>query len=186
MALPGVVVITNWAVHDPALDDLVATTGEWSARLLLLALALTPLRRAFPNAAWLAWLSLRRRHIGVAACIYAVLHVLVYVVDMQTLRNILAEALAVAILTGWLAFGIFVLLGATSNSASVRWLGTSWHKLHRWVYVAAGLTFWHWLVIHDGAVSAWIHFVPIILLEVFRVFHSFRYQSFRYKRRRSP
>ena len=172
MALPAMAVVVDGLCAQTSVDELVAATGEWSARLLLVVLALSPLRRVLPNARWLAWLNLRRRHIGVAAFLYAVLHVIFYVIDMQTLRNILAEFMAVAILTGWLAFVVLLLLGLTSNSVSVRWLGSAWKLLHRWVYVGAALTLWHWVVVHDGATAAWIHFVPLILLEVYRVGHT--------------
>src|SRR3546814_9966832 len=45
----------------------------------------------FPNQRWIAWLMRRRRALGVAAFGYAVLHLVFYLIDMETLKNILAE-----------------------------------------------------------------------------------------------
>src|SRR3546814_20210804 len=66
-------------------------SGEFSALLMIIALMLTPLSILFPNQRWIAWLMRRRRALGVAAFGYAVLHLVFYLIDMETLKNILAE-----------------------------------------------------------------------------------------------
>ena len=68
--------------------------------------------------------------LGVAAFVYALLHTLFYLVDMETLRNVLAELSALGIWTGWVAFFVFIPLAATSNSFSTRRLGPRWQTLH--------------------------------------------------------
>ena len=171
MAIPGFLVLQQAlsGAVDPA--DLLHFTGELSARLLLIALALTPLRLLFPRARWLLWMSQHRRHLGVAAFGYAALHTLLYLIDMETLKNVLAEIGAVGIWTGWVALAIFLPLAVTSNQAAVRLLGKNWKLLHRAVYFAAALTLAHWVTIHNNAVAGWVHFAPLILLEIYRVLY---------------
>lgn len=157
--------------------ELLHGSGELSARLMLVALMLTPLRRLLPRMRWLDWLRRQRRALGVAAFGYAALHLIFYLLDMETLRNVLAEISATGIWTGWLAFVLFVPLAITSNDASVRYLGRSWQRLHYLVYPAALLTLAHWIFVHDNVLAAWVHFVPLILLEAYRVIVSFKKNS---------
>lgn len=168
LALPALPML--WALaNGEYAAELLHASGETSARLLLVALMLTPLRLLFPTARWLAWLRGQRRALGVAAFAYAALHTVLYLIDMETLTNVLAEFTALGIWTGWLAFVIFVPLALTSTRWAVRRLGTRWQWLHRSVYVAAVASLVHWLTIHDNAVSALIHFTPLMILEVYRV-----------------
>ena len=149
--------------------ELLHGSGEMSARLLIIAMMLTPLRLIFPRTQWLIWLRGQRRTLGVAAFIYAVLHTLFYLIDMETLANVLAELGAIGIWTGWLATFLFVILGATSNDWSTQTLGPTWQVIHNFVYVAALLTLMHWIFVHNNATAAWVHFAPLILLEIYRV-----------------
>jgi len=64
---------------------------------------LTPLAQLFPGVVALRWLVRHRRAFGVAAFVYAVLHLIFYVLDMETVSAMLAEIGAPGILTGWLA-----------------------------------------------------------------------------------
>ena len=150
-------------------DALLHPTGEFSARFMILALALTPLRLLFPKVRWLGWLAQRRRALGVAAFGYAALHTLLYVVDMETLRSILAEFWTLGIWTGWAAFAIFLPLAVTSNDFSTRRLARSWKPLHRTVYAAAVLTLIHWIFVQNNLGPALVHFVPLAALELYRV-----------------
>ena len=54
-------------------------TGDWAAVFLLLSLSLTPARAVFD---WMPLMQIRRR-IGVAAALYAVLHLLIYAADQK-------------------------------------------------------------------------------------------------------
>ena len=136
LSLPGVVMVVRFAQGEWA-GELLHGSGEFSARMMLVALMLTPLRELFPKVRWLAWLRRRRRSLGVAAFGYALLHTVFYLVDMETLRNVLAELTAPGIWTGWVAFLIFVPLAVTSNDKSLKLLGNGWLALHRAVYAAA-------------------------------------------------
>ena len=166
-----------WLISGVHPADLEHPSGEFSARLMIIAMMLTPLRMIFPRVRWLAWLRRQRRALGVAAFGYAVLHTVFYLLDMETLRNVLAELPAVGIWTGWLALLLFVPLAITSNAASVRALGNAWQQLHRLTYPAAVLVLLHWITVHNNAVAAWIHFLPLLLLETWRVAITIRKKS---------
>ncbi|MBV7257260.1 ferric reductase-like transmembrane domain-containing protein [Pacificimonas sp. WHA3] len=167
LALPAVAAILSG--KDAA--DQLHGTGEWSARLLILALAISPLVLVARRARWTLWLQQRRRYIGVAAFAYAALHTFYYVMDMETLPAILSEITIISIWTGWLAIIAMLLMALTSNDASMRWLRAGWKKLQRLAYPAAILTLAHWLLIHDGVTAALIHFAPLALLEAYRIAH---------------
>ena len=75
--------------------------------------------------------------------------------------------------TGWIAFLIFVPLAITSSDYFVRKMGRTWKTLQRWTYAAAVLTLLHWAALHDwgGLAPALVHFVPLGLLEGYRVWY---------------
>lgn len=169
--MPVVPIVLGLATGSAAPDRLLHPTGEFAARFMIAALMISPLRAAFPQARWLAG---RRRALGVAAFGYAALHTLIYLIDMATLRNVLAEFFALGIWTGWAAFAVIVPLAVTSNEASMRRLGASWPRLHRIVYAAAILTLLHWVFVHNNLGAALAHFVPLALLEGWRLFRRAR------------
>ena len=169
LAAPSVPMMIGLWTGGTQPDVLLHPTGEFAARFMIIALALTPLRLMFPKVRWLAWLFRRRRALGVAAFGYATLHTVLYLVDMETLRSVLAEFWALGIWTGWAAFAIFLPLAATSNEFSTRRLAKSWKLLHRTVYGAAALTLIHWIFVQNNLGPALVHFIPLAALEVYRV-----------------
>ena len=179
LAVPGALIVGDYFVGDGYPGDYLHATGEWSARLIIFALMLTPLSMLFRGRTWAAWLVRRRRAFGVAAFAYALLHLLFYVLDMETLRNILAELWALGIWTGWAALLLLVPLALTSNDPAVRALGKGWKRLQRLAYPAALLTLLHWIFIHDNLVPALLNFTPLALLEGWRLVHRFRAGSSR-------
>ncbi|HEX8442058.1 MAG TPA: ferric reductase-like transmembrane domain-containing protein [Allosphingosinicella sp.] len=174
LAIPGALMVR--AALEPGIifEDLLHPSGEWSARLLIVALMLTPLSRLLPGHGWVQWLLRRRRAFGVAAFAYALLHLLFYLLEMQTLRDILAEIGALGIWTGWLAFMLMVPIGLTSNDASMRALKAGWKRLQRLAYPAALLTLAHWMFVHDNIVAALINFAPLGLLQAWRIVRGLR------------
>jgi sulfoxide reductase heme-binding subunit YedZ len=170
LAVPGAVLLAGWATNPDAwAADLVPPTGEWSARLIIAALMLTPLSMLLPGQAWVKWLLRHRRAIGVAAFGYALLHLAFYVLDMQNLGDILAEIVAPGIWTGWAAFLCLLPMALTSNDAAMRALKAGWKRLQRLAYPAALLTLAHWMLVHDGLASALISFAPLAALELYRI-----------------
>lgn len=149
--------------------DLLHTTGEWSARFIIIALMLTPLAQLFPASAAINWLIRHRRAFGVAGFAYAVLHLVFYVLDMETVAAMLAEIGAPAIWTGWLALVCLLPPAIASNKAAMRALRRNWKRVQRLVYPAAVLTLAHWVLVHDGKVSALVHFAPLVLLQALRL-----------------
>jgi len=177
-ALPSIPMMFGWingAVGpegQPATEMLLHPTGETSARLMIIAMIITPLRMLFPGSGFWVWMMRRRRYFGVAAFGYAVFHLLLYVVDMGSLRAMWGEAFVLGIWTGWVAFFIFVPLAVTSNDLSVRKMRRAWKPLQRLVYPAAVLTLLHWMFVHNEFGPALVHFVPLAALEAYRVWKS--------------
>lgn len=174
LAIPAAFILYRWFAEAPLPDELVAPSGEWAARFIILAMMMTPLRLLLPRAAALAWLARRRRALGVAAFLYSLLHLAFYLAEMETLQNVLAEIRLLGIWTGWLALILMLPLALTSNDAAVRALRSAWRKLHRLVYPAAVLVLVHWVVVHNEPGEAVLHFVPLALLEAYRLFRFVR------------
>ncbi|MFT5113978.1 MAG: sulfoxide reductase heme-binding subunit YedZ [Parasphingorhabdus sp.] len=154
-------------------EKLLHLSGEFAARFMIIAMMLTPLlllcRSMNWRTGWVLYLIKRRRPLGVAAFSYGLLHTILYVLDVRVLQDMLAEFWALGIWTGWLAFVIFIPLALTSNQTSVGLLGRRWKSLHRWVYLAAVLTLIHWIFVHNNLGPALVNFVPLALLEVYRI-----------------
>ena len=173
LAIPALPILAAAAVPGADLEALLNPTGEWSARLLIVALMLTPLALLLPNSRAVRWLVSRRRAFGLAAFAYAALHTAFYVVAMGHLDDMLAELGATAIWTGWAALLVMLPLAATSNDAAMRALRSGWKRLQRLAYAAAVLTLVHWISIHDGLGGALAHFAPLALLQLIRVVRPF-------------
>jgi len=154
------------------IEDVTHTTGEWALRLLLVTLAVTPLRR------WTGWSTLapQRRTLGLAAFAYATAHMLTWAVLDQGLHgpSIVEDLLERPyIWLGASAFVVLCVLAATSTRAAMRRLGRRWPRLHRavWLAVALALAHYGWLVKSDesgpfayacvAALLAGLRFLPV-------------------------
>ncbi len=173
LTLPAIGTISA-AFAGADLEEMLHPTGEFSARFMIIAMMLTPLRMICPKARPIRWLMQRRRYLGVAAFGYAALHTLYYMLDLGSLSAVAAEFTVFGIWTGWLAFVIFVPLALTSNNASIRALGRQWKTLQRFVYPAAVATLLHWIFIEYELGPALAHFVPLAALEWYRIKHNLR------------
>jgi len=174
LSIPAIPMLWSLSAGTASAERLLHPTGEFAARFMILAMMLTPLQMLFPKTRWLRWLMQRRRALGVAAFGYAALHTLLYVVDMGTLKAMLAEFWALGIWTGWAAFAIFIPLAVTSNDACLRWLRQQWFRVHRLVYLAAVFTLIHWIFVHNNVGPALVHFAPLAALELYRLVHFIR------------
>lgn len=170
LAVPAALVLHRYATV-PGIwpGDLLHPTGEWSARLIIVALMLTPLGQLFPQSRVVKWLIRHRRAFGVAAFGYALLHLISYVLDMETVAAMLAEVGAPAIWTGWLALLCLLFPALTSSNVAMRLLRRGWKRVQRFAYPAAVLTLVHWVLVHDGMTSALAHFAPLIFLQALRL-----------------
>jgi methionine sulfoxide reductase heme-binding subunit len=164
LSIPAVLMLSGY--WRGAIDsmDMLHPTGEWSARLMIIAMMLGPLAAVVGPRPWLKWLLFRRRALGVSAFGYAVLHLIFYVIDMGNLDDMLAEWTMPGIWTGWAAMLVFVPIALTSNDAAMRALKANWKSVQRLVYAAALLTLLHWFWVHNSYQAAIIHFAPLILL----------------------
>ncbi|MGR3762392.1 sulfite oxidase heme-binding subunit YedZ (plasmid) [Roseobacteraceae bacterium NS-SX3] len=120
-------------------------TGVIGVWLLLASLAVTPLRRLSGGAGWSRWLMKRRRHIGVAAFGYSLVHTLDWMRQASP-GEFLHSFIEPLVLFGWIGLAVFLAMAATSNDWSVRRMGPDWKRLQRWVYLAAPLTLLHWFM----------------------------------------
>lgn len=171
-SIPMILALANGAVSEdgrPATEFLLHPTGEFAARFMIISMIISPFRLMFPKNGFWFWMVRRRRYFGVAAFAYAAFHTVLYLIDMGSLQAVLGEFLAFGIWTGWLAFFVFVPMAVTSNDASVRRLGRFWKPLQRFGYLAAVATLLHWMFVHNEFGPALVHFVPLALLETYRI-----------------
>ena len=174
LALPGAVLTYQYTRGVIFYGEYLHATGELGVRLLMLAMAVTPLKLLLPRAGWVRWLAQRRRYLGVASFGYSLLHAVAYLERQTTFTAIVAQAAELALLTGWIALLVMLLLAATSNDSAVRLLRAGWKWLHRAVYVAAVLTFAHWILSAFDPTAAFVHVGILAALEAIRLFLRYR------------
>jgi sulfoxide reductase heme-binding subunit YedZ len=172
LALPAVAMLSGYARGAADAMDLLHPSGEISARLMIIAIAISPLISILGPRKWLQWMAVRRRALGVAAFAYALLHLVFYVIDMGNVADMIAEVLAPGIWTGWAAFILMMVPALLSNDASMRALKAQWKRLQRLVYPAAILTLLHWIWVHNNLGPALVHFIPLALIVALRAFKS--------------
>ena len=132
------------------IEAITHTTGDWALRLLLVTLAMTPLRRLLGQ----PWPIRLRRMLGLYAFFYASLHLLAWAwLDQQwLLAEIVADiAKRPYITVGFAAWLLLLPLAVTSNRFSMRRLGRRWASLHKLVYLIGLLAVLHfvWLIKAD-------------------------------------
>jgi sulfoxide reductase heme-binding subunit YedZ len=172
LALPGVyLVVQRFILHGKV--AFVPLSGEIATYLLIATLMITPLMFLFGP---LPWLKTRRRYLGVASCLYGLLHLGFWLIN-ASMGSLLRSFVRPDIITGWVAMAIMVALALTSTDGMVRKMGPRWKALQRWVYPAAILTLAHWLTTTDNVTKALLWCAPLILLSIWRVL--------RYRRRMS-
>ena len=161
------------------IEDITHRTGDWTLRFLLVALAVTPLRRL---TGW-AVLASFRRMFGLFAFFYAVLHFTTYLVlDFFFAFDLILDDIVERryITAGFAGFLMLVPLALTSTARMTRRLGGErWRQVHRLVYVAAvaGVVHYLWLVkidirpplLYAGILTVllgarlWLRFAPRVL-----------------------
>ncbi len=121
------------------------TIGDWSVRLLLITLLVTPLRRL---AQWPRVITLRRM-LGVAAFSYAAIHFTLYIVQQNYRLLFVASeiALRIYLTIGFVALMGLLALAVTSTDRAMRRLGGKrWQKLHQLVYPLTALGLAHFFL----------------------------------------
>ena len=140
--------VTNTLGPDPT-STIALTTGYNALLMLILSLAVTPLRLLSPR---LSWLIKFRRLLGLFAFFYASIHLATYVALYANFNLSVFETDITKrrfIIAGFAAYTLLVPLAATSTTWAIRKFGGKrWNRLHKLVYFAAicGIIHYWWQV----------------------------------------
>ncbi len=171
--VPFLLLVWNGLHHDLGanpVEKMTHVTGDWTLRLLLITLTVTPLRKL---TGWHAVIRVRRM-LGLFAFFYACLHFSVYLVfdhffDMgEIARDVIKHPY---VTVGFASYVLLFPLAVTSTNKMVKRLGGArWQRLHKLVYVIAtgGVLHYLWLVKADTR-DPIIYGVLLALLLIFRV-----------------
>jgi sulfoxide reductase heme-binding subunit YedZ len=142
-------IFRGWLGANPA-ETLTHVTGMTTLVLLLVTLAVTPVRRL---TGWNPVIKLRRP-LGLFAFFYACNHFTIWfafynVFNVDYMIADIAERPYITV--GMAAFLTLIPLALTSTKGSIRRLGKRWSTIHKGIYVAAtlGVIHFYWLVKAD-------------------------------------
>ena len=142
------------------------STGNSALNLLVISLAITPLRKLFRR---LSWLIKFRRLFGLFAFFYASIHLLAYVglyayFDPNAMiQDIEKRRFITAGVAAWL---LLVPLALTSTTGAIRRLGGKrWNQIHKLVYISVCLGLLHyWWQVKPGVLAPlWITLIMAAL-----------------------
>ena len=125
-------------------EKAIHQTGEWALRLLLMTLAVSPLRKIFHLHSLIKY----RRMLGLLCFTYVCAHFSLYIVFEQyfSWADIWGDIQKRPYITvGFTAFVLLVLLAVTSNNKLQALLQNKWTVLHKLIYpisILAILHFW--------------------------------------------
>ncbi len=167
----------SWDVYRAALGpDPVAAlehrSGDWALRLLLVTLAVSPLRQLSGVSAVLRF----RRMLGLFAFFYASLHLAIYLfIDLGGFwRQVFEEIVKRPYITvGFLAWLLLLPLAVTSTRGMMRRLGRNWGRLHTLVYPIGLLAVLHYLWLVKSGQKIAVR-EPLIYLAIYLVLMAFR------------
>ena len=140
----------RWHNHDltaNAREFVARYTGDWTMNMLLISLAIMPLRRVPGLNPLIGY----RRMLGLFAFFYGCLHLLHYIVlDLQFDWVVLQDDLTSRrfFIAGAIAWTLLLPLAVTSTNGWIRRLGKNWARLHMLVYVSVIVasihSIWQW------------------------------------------
>lgn len=185
------------ALNADPINYITHFTGDWAVYILLIDLAITPIRRLSPK---IAFLIRFRRLIGLYAFFYATLHLATYVflfsgynlpAAIAGLRsghpgmfltqwklvwpNILGDLKKRSFIqVGLIAWVILLALAVTSPSAIMRAMGgKNWQRLHRLIYIAAIAAVVHfWWLVKTGVRTPWKDTAVLAILLLARLIYT--------------
>jgi sulfoxide reductase heme-binding subunit YedZ len=164
-------------------EDILDRFGNWAIRLIMITLAVTPLRRV---TGW-NWLVRFRRMLGLFTFFYGLMHFSTWLLldrglavdpafQWAAILEDLTERPIIAI--GFTALLLLTAMAATSTAGIRRRMGRSWDKLHYSAYVVGILGVWHyWWQVKKDTSDAWIYAVILALLLGYRLFWRWRKAS---------
>ena len=155
-------------------EEIQDRLGNWGLRFIMIALAVTPLRRL---TGW-SWLQRFRRMLGLFAFFYTLLHFLAWLIlDQGVLWSAIVEDIVKRpfITVGFVALLILTVMAATSTNGMRRRLGKRWQQLHYGAYVVGILGVWHyWWQVKNDIRDPLIYAVVLILLLGLRLWFRYR------------
>ena len=151
------------------IEDLMDRFGNWGLRFVMIALAVTPLRKITGK----AWLLRFRRMLGLFAFFYVLMHFLTWLILDQRVRwSAILEDIAERpfITLGFTAFLLLTAMAITSFTALRRRMGKNWDKLHYSVYVVGILGVWHyWWQVKSDITEPLIYAIVLTALLGYRL-----------------
>lgn len=168
----------GWGVWQDALganplEAVIRGLGDWGLRILLLTLAISPLRRLLN---WAQLLRLRRM-IGLYAYFYVVLHFLGYLwfdqfFDWEEIWFDILERPFITV--GMIAVVLLTPLAITSTNGMIKRLGKKWKKLHMLIYLISMLGVLHfWWMVKLDITEPLIYATILAILLGERLFYNF-------------
>ena len=147
--LPLVLLFRNFYLDELGANPfevLTRSTGEWTLRLLLLTLVMTPLRQVTGS----VWPLRLRRMLGLFTFFYVCIHLMTYVVldHFFDWEEIVIDIVKRPNITfGMLAFTLLLPLALTSTKKMMKRLGKRWKSLHKLVYGVSILGILHFMLL---------------------------------------
>lgn len=173
--------INNQLGANPA-EALLRATGDWTLRFLCIVLALTPLRVITGTPA----LARFRRMLGLFTYFYVLLHLLSYSwFDMGFVLGDIIKDIPKRpfILVGFTAFLLLTALALTSFNRVIKAMGAKrWQRLHKAVYLVAGLALLHFFWMRAGKndfAEVFVYAGIVAALLGWRVVHYIKKNQFR-------
>ncbi len=151
--------------------EIIHRCGKTALNLLLITLAVTPLRQI---TGWSHVVRLRRL-LGVWAFVYALLHFTAYFwldrgLDWRTIGEDILKRPYITI--GMLALLALIPLAVTSTNRMMRRLKRRWQTLHRLIYPIAILGVWHfWWQVKKDITEPMIYAAILAVLLGWRIWH---------------
>jgi len=146
--------------------------GFTTCVLLAVVLSFSPLRVLLPKSRLALALNRHRRTVGVSTFVVGALHFTMHILYEGGPAVLRSDITKPFLVSGMLALTILTLLAATSSNLAIRLMGgRNWKRLHRLVYLAAGLAIYHQAA-SDKLIPVQVYwiFIPLGLLEGGRIY----------------
>ena len=162
-------------------EDILDRFGNWAIRLIMITLAVTPLRRI---TGW-NWLTRFRRMLGLFTFFYALMHFLTWLLldrglavdpafEWSAIFEDLTERPFITI--GFAALLLLTAMAVTSTNGMRQRMRRAWDKLHYSVYAVGVLGVWHyWWQVKKDTSDAWIYAVILAALLGYRIWKKARH-----------
>ena len=161
-------------------EDILDRFGNWAIRLVMITLAVTPLRQI---TGW-NWLTRFRRMLGLFTFFYALMHFSTWLlldrglaVDPAFQWAAILEDLTERpfITIGFAALLLLTAMAVTSTNGMRRRMRRAWDKLHYSVYAVGVLGVWHyWWQVKKDTSDAWIYAIILAVLLGYRAWTRYR------------